>query len=388
MKRIEGYTKGPWVCRPGQESDEAYDVWDKEGNYLTTDYAEHKANAELIAAAPETYERCVALEEENGRMRGQIAEAIAILEDGTRYEKMPLVGILKDGLPNAMAEYRRNLDSQDFASLPLSTNTFAKNRVEEKFMEMWACLPEQKRRQSQIMDAFNAGKKILSAPKMHPQMPGAMDGLDIPMSVDENPSWDFVNNHYLIAGDDWGYWNGIDWARVPVGTKMNNSACLTHSREFTLLEQFDGKNILVKAMMKFGFGNGKFIDAETVINLSSAHLKEAKDQDAYSADALPGNGIFDDLLARSMRARGAENGEEKEGCRRWLVATCYGGLMEDPDYWVILEEIEEVVAPTAKDACDIYNQKHSCSYFYAACLGADGVLSRFGERLVAARQPN
>lgn len=287
----------------------------------------------------------------------------------------------------AMAEYRRNLDSQDFASPPLSTNTFAKNRAEEKFMEMWAYLPEQKRRQSQIMDAFNAGKKILSAPKMHPQMPGAMDWIDVPMSVDENPSWDFVNNHYVIAGDDWGYWNGIDWARVPAGTKMTDSAYLTHnSREFTLLEQFDGKNILVKAMMKFDFGNGKFIDDETVINISSAYLKEVKDRDAYSADVLPGKGMFDDLLVRSMRARGAENGEEKEGCRRWLVATCYGGLIEDPDYWVILEEIEEVVAPTAKDACDIYNQKHSCSYFYAACLGADGVLSRFGERLVAARQ--
>ncbi len=287
-----------------------------------------------------------------------------------------------------LTEYRRNLDSQDFSSPPLSTNTFAKNRAEEKFMEMWASLPEQKERQSQIMDAFHAGKKILSAPKMHPQMPGAMDRLDIPMSVDENPSWDFVNNHYVIADDDWGYWNGIDWARVPVGTKIVDSVHLTRSREFTLLERFDGKNMLVKAMRKFGLGNGKFVDDETVINISSAYLKDAKDRDAYSADVLPGNGIFDDLLARSMRARGAENGEEKEGCRRWLVATCYGGLMEDPDYWVILEEIEEVVAPTEKDACDTYNQKHSCSYFYATCLGADGVLSRFGERLVAAGQPN
>lgn len=98
MKKIEGYTKGPWRCNPGLRSDADYQVWDSDGNYLTMGGAEHKANAELIASAPETYERCVALEEENGMMRSQIAEAIAILESGTKYEKMHLVGILKDGL--------------------------------------------------------------------------------------------------------------------------------------------------------------------------------------------------------------------------------------------------------------------------------------------------
>jgi hypothetical protein len=39
------------------------------------------------------------LRQENGRMAGQLQEAISIVKDGTDYEKMHLLGILKDGVP-------------------------------------------------------------------------------------------------------------------------------------------------------------------------------------------------------------------------------------------------------------------------------------------------
>lgn len=38
------------------------------------------------------------LESENGRMRAQIVEAIAILESGTDYERAHVVEILRDGV--------------------------------------------------------------------------------------------------------------------------------------------------------------------------------------------------------------------------------------------------------------------------------------------------
>lgn len=39
------------------------------------------------------------LKQENGRMAGQLSEAISIIENGTDYEKMHLLDVLKDGVP-------------------------------------------------------------------------------------------------------------------------------------------------------------------------------------------------------------------------------------------------------------------------------------------------
>ena len=39
------------------------------------------------------------LKQENGRMAGQLSEAISIIENGTDYEKTHLLGVLQDGMP-------------------------------------------------------------------------------------------------------------------------------------------------------------------------------------------------------------------------------------------------------------------------------------------------
>lgn len=70
MKKIEGYTKGPWrwgaedSCScggtplEGDGSDPVLVIYESHGGGAMP----NPANAELIASAPETYERCVALE--------------------------------------------------------------------------------------------------------------------------------------------------------------------------------------------------------------------------------------------------------------------------------------------------------------------------------------
>ena len=92
MKKIEGYTKGPWrACRSGEDfSGPFYPLDDDEKAEFeakpltsieaadgTTVFNAHdlftfknNADAELIAAAPETYERCVKLEDLLARIIG------------------------------------------------------------------------------------------------------------------------------------------------------------------------------------------------------------------------------------------------------------------------------------------------------------------------------
>lgn len=68
MKKIEGYTNGPWAVldtagetiiadRPGEGM---FSIASTKNHSAIGD--QQRANAELIANAPETYERCVALE--------------------------------------------------------------------------------------------------------------------------------------------------------------------------------------------------------------------------------------------------------------------------------------------------------------------------------------
>lgn len=65
MKRIEGYTKGPWeISTKGGRTISSVIIVDGESCYGSDVCdVEDTKDAELIASAPETYERCVAYEE-------------------------------------------------------------------------------------------------------------------------------------------------------------------------------------------------------------------------------------------------------------------------------------------------------------------------------------
>lgn len=85
------------IAGSGCDSDLIYDEHD---DMVATTYRCGKTSPKDFVA--EIVKRVNAYDEMKSReemMRGQIAEAIAILESGTKYEKMHLVGILKDGLP-------------------------------------------------------------------------------------------------------------------------------------------------------------------------------------------------------------------------------------------------------------------------------------------------
>ena len=47
------HTPGPWSASPSPTSDGLYHVYKADGNFLTLEDAEHKANARLLAAAPD-----------------------------------------------------------------------------------------------------------------------------------------------------------------------------------------------------------------------------------------------------------------------------------------------------------------------------------------------
>ena len=66
--------------------------------YVPENRDEWEANAARLVACWNACEGMADPEAEVGRMRAQMAEAIAILENGTDYEKMHVVEILRDGL--------------------------------------------------------------------------------------------------------------------------------------------------------------------------------------------------------------------------------------------------------------------------------------------------
>jgi len=53
--------------------------------------------------------------------------------------------------------------------------------------------------------------------------------------------------------------------------------------------------------------------------------------------------------------------------KKYLVALAVGGVMEQPSF--NYQDIGIIEAATPKDASQIYNKKHSCSYFYGATIG-------------------
>lgn len=53
--------------------------------------------------------------------------------------------------------------------------------------------------------------------------------------------------------------------------------------------------------------------------------------------------------------------------KKFLVATQYGGLMEDPKFHYGKYQIIE--AENAKDAEAKYDRINECSYFYGHCVG-------------------
>lgn len=53
---VAKHSPGPWEAFPGGFNDAGYDVYDADGNFLTTDIQVHVANARLIAAAPDLLE--------------------------------------------------------------------------------------------------------------------------------------------------------------------------------------------------------------------------------------------------------------------------------------------------------------------------------------------
>jgi len=61
---------------------------------------------------------------------------------------------------------------------------------------------------------------------------------------------------------------------------------------------------------------------------------------------------------------------------KYLVGLCIGGLMECPQVEVI--DIEVISATSEKEAEDIYNKKHNCSFYHAHCLGvySNGIIPK------------
>lgn len=57
-----------------------------------------RCNEDITKAADPLYDRIALIEQANGRMRSGITEAIALLEDGTAYERMHVAGTLRGAL--------------------------------------------------------------------------------------------------------------------------------------------------------------------------------------------------------------------------------------------------------------------------------------------------
>jgi len=53
--------------------------------------------------------------------------------------------------------------------------------------------------------------------------------------------------------------------------------------------------------------------------------------------------------------------------KRYVVGLAIGGVQEHPHFEY--KNIETIEATSPKEAEDIYNKKHKCSYWYARCLG-------------------
>ena len=53
--------------------------------------------------------------------------------------------------------------------------------------------------------------------------------------------------------------------------------------------------------------------------------------------------------------------------KKFLVALAVGGLIEQPNFSYC--DYDLIEATTEKEAVEIYNKKHKCSYFYGRCLG-------------------
>lgn len=51
---------------------------------------------------------------------------------------------------------------------------------------------------------------------------------------------------------------------------------------------------------------------------------------------------------------------------KYLVATQCGGVMEAPD--VYYKNYQIIAANTPQEACEIYNKKNNCNYYYAAAI--------------------
>lgn len=51
---------------------------------------------------------------------------------------------------------------------------------------------------------------------------------------------------------------------------------------------------------------------------------------------------------------------------KYLIATMCGGVMESPDIYYTNYQI--ITADTSKEACEIYNKKNNCNYYYAAAI--------------------
>lgn len=51
---------------------------------------------------------------------------------------------------------------------------------------------------------------------------------------------------------------------------------------------------------------------------------------------------------------------------KYLIATMCGGVMEAPDIYYTNYQI--ITANTSKEACEIYNKKNNCNYYYAAAI--------------------
>ena len=53
--------------------------------------------------------------------------------------------------------------------------------------------------------------------------------------------------------------------------------------------------------------------------------------------------------------------------KKYLVALTVGGTMEIPN--ISYSELELIETTDEKRACEIYDEKHNCSYFYGSCIG-------------------
>lgn len=49
-----------------------------------------------------------------------------------------------------------------------------------------------------------------------------------------------------------------------------------------------------------------------------------------------------------------------------LIATMCGGIMESPDIYYTNYQI--ITANTSEEACEIYNKKNNCNYYYASTI--------------------